>query len=204
MESRLHRGRSKGTRELTAHAGTVAIVRASLAEVFAEVDAWFERPADVRGFRPVSGGWTIDQVLEHISLTNHFLMLTLRKAVEKALGRAARGEPVPAGESDLQRLQAIGQRGSFPWVRPAHMEPTGRTTSGEVRTTLRRQVEECMSLLERMNHGEGALCRLHMSVNRLGTVDLYQWLYFLAQHARRHLQQMAAIEQELSSSSRAG
>jgi hypothetical protein len=181
------------------YAKTIAIVRASLVEVFTEVDRWFERPADLRTFPPVSGGWTIDQVLEHISLTNHFLMLTLRKSVETALRRAASGEPLPAGESDLERLKAIGQRGSFHWVRPEHMEPTGRATSGEVRTILRRQVEECLALVERMNHGEGGLCRLRMSVNRLGRVDLYQWLYFLAQHARRHVQQMVSIEQELSS-----
>jgi hypothetical protein len=38
-----------------------------------------------------------------------------------------------------------------------------------------------------------------MSVNALGRIDLYQWLYFLAQHARRHLQQMASIEEEFKS-----
>jgi hypothetical protein len=89
------------------HARTVATVRTSLIEVFAEVDGWFERPVDERVFRPASQGWTIDQVLEHISLTNHFLMLTLRKSVEKAVRRAALGQPIPAGDSDLQRLEAI-------------------------------------------------------------------------------------------------
>ena len=108
-------------------------------EVFADADGWFERPVDERAFRPASQGWTIDQVLEHISLTNHFLMLTLRKSVEKAVCRAALGQPIPAGDSDLQRLEAIGQRGSFPWMRPEHMEPSGRTTPVEVRAILRRQ-----------------------------------------------------------------
>jgi hypothetical protein len=35
-----------------------------------------------------------------------------------------------------------------------------------------------------------------MSVNDLGKIDLYQWLYFLGQHARRHLQQMQEVERE--------
>ena len=74
------------------HARTVAIVQRSLIEVFADVDGWFERPVDERTFQPASRGWTIDQVLEHISLTNHFLMVTLRKAVEKAVRRAALGQ----------------------------------------------------------------------------------------------------------------
>jgi hypothetical protein len=181
------------------HARTVAIVRTSLVEQFADVDGWFERPADERAFRPASEGWTIDEVLEHLSLTNHFLMVTLRKAVDKAAQRAAHGQPTPAGESDLQRLEAIGQRGAFPWGRPEHMEPGGRTAPAEVRALLRRQREECLALLERLVHGEGALCELHMSVNALGRIDLYQWLYFLAQHSRRHVQQMASIEDEFTS-----
>lgn len=79
------------------------------------------------------------------------------------------------------------------------MEPTGRPATVEVRARLRQQREECLALLERLNRGEGALCQLRMSVDALGRIDLYQWLYFLAQHARRHLQQMASIEDEFKS-----
>ena len=35
-----------------------------------------------------------------------------------------------------------------------------------------------------------------MTVNDLGKIDLYEWLYFLAQHTRRHLQQLASPERE--------
>jgi hypothetical protein len=181
------------------HSATVVTVRALLADVFGQVDAWFDRPADERRFRPASGGWTIDQILEHISLTNHFLLITWRKAVATALRRAEEGEPIPEGEVDLQRLQAIGERGSFAWAHPEHMEPCGETPAEEVRAHLRGQLDECLALLARIGHGEGALVRLHMSVNGLGRIDLYQWLYFLAQHARRHLQGLAAIEDEFGS-----
>jgi len=44
-----------------------------------------------------------------------------------------------------------------------------------------------------MGNGEGSLCKVRMSVNELGKIDLYQWLYFLAQHARRHLDQMEGV-----------
>jgi hypothetical protein len=179
---------------------TTLVIRETLRVVFDEVDAWFDRPEGLRQFKPSSGGWSVDQVLEHITLTNHFLMLTLRKWVAIALRRASRGDGVPEGESDLQRLDVIGQRGSFAWVRPDHMEPTGQPTSGEVRATLRRQLDECLSLLDRMGGGEGSLCLVRMSLNDLGKIDLYQWLYFLAQHARRHLQQMAAAEREFQQS----
>ncbi len=90
----------------------------------------------------------------------------------------------------------IGERGSFEWVRPEHMEPTGVSSSAEVRAILRQQLGECLILLERIGGGVGSLCRVTMSVNGLGKIDLYQWLYFLAQHARRHVQQLASIEAE--------
>src|SRR5215472_3819747 len=99
---------------------TIPVIRETLRAVFAEVDGWFDRPEELRRFKPASGGWSVNQVLEHITLTNHFLMLTLRKWVAIALRRASRGDRVPEGESDLQRLEVIGQRGSFSWVRPEH------------------------------------------------------------------------------------
>src|SRR4051794_11834274 len=151
---------------------TTRTMRDTLCTVFAAVDAWFDHPEDLRQFRPAAGGWSIDQVLEHVTLTNHFLMLTLRKWVGIAEQRARRGDPIPEGESDLRRLDVIGERGSFGWVRPEHMEPTGKPTSAEVRATLRQQLGECVILLERIRGGVGALCRVTMTVNDLGKIDL--------------------------------
>jgi hypothetical protein len=172
---------------------TIAAVRQAITDIFAEVDCWFDRPVELRQFNPRSSGWSIDQVLEHITLTNHFLLLIIRRWTEKAVRRAQRGKPIPEGESDLKRLDIIGERGSFEWVRPEHMEPTGVPTSAEVRAKLRGQVTECLELLGQLGQGEGALCQVRMSVNGLGKIDLYQWLYFLAQHARRHLHQMHTV-----------
>jgi hypothetical protein len=178
-----------------AYEGTARAVRDALCAILARIDVWFERPEDLRRFRPSSGDWSVDQVLEHVTLTNRFLMLTLRKWARIAEHRAGRGDRIPEGESDLGRLEVIGERGSFGWVRPQHMEPTG-APAAEVRATLRQQLAECLILLERLGGGVGALCRVTMTVNALGKIDLYQWLYFLAQHARRHLQQLEAIEAE--------
>jgi hypothetical protein len=180
------------------HERTVRLVRDALCSIFAQVDSWFDRNDELRRFKPASGGWSVDQVLEHITLTNRFLMLTLRKWVGIAEHRARRGDAVPEGESDLECMAVIGERGSFGWVRPEHMEPTGLPSSVEVRANLHGQLGECLILLERISRGEGALCRVTMTVNNLGKIDLYQWLYFITQHARRHLQQLAAVEAEFA------
>lgn len=191
---------SRGTPELRQkcdlmpYERTIDVVRKSLLDTFEEVDHWFGRPDDCRNFKPAADAWSIDQVLEHITLTNHFLILTLRKWVEIARRRAARGDAILEGESELQRLDIIGQRGSFGWIRPEHMEPAGQHTPTVIRARMRQQLTECQDLLCQLGHGEGSLCRVRMTVNDLGKIDLYQWLYFLAQHARRHLQQMAELE----------
>lgn len=175
---------------------TVATVRQALLSTFTEVDGWFDRPEELRRFKPISGGWFVDQVLEHITLTNHFLMLVIRRWTEKALRKAEKGGPIPDGESDLTRLDIIGERGSFTWVRPEHMEPSANPSATAVRDTMWRQVSECLDLLNRMGSGEGSLCKVSMSVNGLGKIDLYQWLYFLAQHAQRHLHQVREVEDD--------
>ncbi len=178
------------------HERTIRTVRETLCSIIAQVDAWFDKPEELRRFKPASGGWSVDQVLEHITLTNQFLMLTFGKWARIAEQRGRRGDPVPAGESDLERLLVIGERGSFGWIRPEHMEPTGGRLPTEVRATLHRQLGECLIQLERIADGVGALCRVTMTVNDLGKIDLYQWLFFLAQHARRHLHQLGAVEAE--------
>ena len=74
------------------------------------------------------------------------------------------------------------------------MVPTGDVSAEEVRSLMRDQVRECLEILGRLGGGEGSLHRVRMSVNDSGRLDVYQWLQFLALHARRHLAQMAANE----------
>jgi hypothetical protein len=45
-----------------------------------------------------------------------------------------------------------------------------------------------------LSNGEGALYKTTMSVNSLGKIDVYEYIYFLAQHGRRHIGQMEAME----------
>lgn len=175
---------------------TIERVRTSLNQAFGAIDGWFDHPEDLRTYKPASGGWSIDEVLEHITLTSHFLLIVIRQSAEKGLKRAGRGTPVPEGESDLDLLEPIGRRGSFSWSRPEHMIPTGTVSSPEVRERMDAQYRECVSILDRLRGGEGALHKVRMSVNGSGRLDVYQWLYFLAQHAARHIDQMRENEEE--------
>jgi len=167
---------------------TIAQVRQTLVRVFDRLDACFDRPAAALKARPAyPGAWSIAEHLEHVTLANHFLLLTIAKGCRKALRRAALGE-LPVGESDLERLAPIADPDAFPWSPPDHMVPTGGREAGELRALLRSQGRQCLELLDALPLGAGRLCTIAMSVHELGRLDLYQWLYFLAQHGRYHLE----------------
>jgi hypothetical protein len=166
---------------------TSEAVRHALIQAFSGLDAWFELPREELEHRPdYPGAWTIAQHLEHVCLANRFLLLTIAKGCGKARRRAAGGE-LPEGESDLDLLSPIASPGAFDWSPPSHMVPTGSRQPAELRAELENQCEGCLELLAGMPHGEGRLCSIRMSVHGLGRLDMYQWLYFLAQHANYHL-----------------
>lgn len=170
-----------------------------LIRTFAVVDEWFDRDDALHRHRPASGGWSAGEVLEHIMLTNHHLLLLIEKGQCKALERKETEdwkEQLVNYTLDNPRLLAIGQHKSFVWERPDHHEPTGSRSLVEIRREIRDQLYRCLSTLEQLPDGEGVLCKTTMSVNDLGKLDVYQYIYFLALHAKRHLTQLGNIEQD--------
>jgi hypothetical protein len=146
------------------------VVRQAFSETLVELETWFELPEESRSYRPQDGGWSIQAILEHITLTTHYLLLIIRQGQEKAVRRARRGVPVNEGESDLERLTPIGHPDAFPWIRPEHMEPTGASLE-DVHTRLQTQYQECLTILAALGNGEGSLSTVRMSVQNLGKKD---------------------------------
>lgn len=180
---------------------TVARVRADLDDTFDQLDAFFDCSVELRQYHPSEGEWCMDEILEHITLTNHFLMMTLAQSLSKVL-RRAKTQAIPQGESDLDKVAVISDPDAFGWLRPEHMEPTRARSSEEVRHLMSKQAHECVEMLDQMGQGEGALHRVRMSVQGLGKLDMYEWLYFLVQHARRHLVEMQRIQRQYEVQSR--
>jgi len=168
-------------------ASTVGTVHDALVQVFSELDRWLELPGPHLEARPeYPGAWTVLEHLEHIGLVNHFLLLTIGKGCRKAL-RRAEVQAIPETESELAPLAPIADPDAIEWQPPAHMLPTGTTDPARLRALLEGQGRHCLELLAAMPGGEGRLCSIRMSVLGLGRLDMYQWLYFLAQHGRYHL-----------------
>ena len=177
----------------------IANIRTMLQHTFATVDTWFEKPANLRIHSSYNGGWSIDQILEHIGLTNHFLLILIDKGTQKALNKSTQvdlDEVLSTYNFQQEKLDQVGVHLSFPWIRPDHMEPKGHKTQLEVRQQLQDQLLKCLDTLDRLKNGEGVLYQTTMTVNDLGKIDVYQYLYFLAQHAKRHVGQMEKVEAE--------
>ncbi|MCK6694082.1 MAG: DinB family protein [Thermoanaerobaculia bacterium] len=174
-------------------------IRHTLDTVTRQVDAWFDKPVALRHYRPENNGWTVDEILEHISLTSHFLL----KLIDKGAGKALRNvnnidlaQELAQYVFERDKLDEIGLYKSFEWIRPEHMEPTGTADMAEIRRLILTQRNRCLEWLDKMPDGEGILYRTTMSVNNLGKIDVYQYIYFLAQHAKRHVAQMERNERE--------
>jgi hypothetical protein len=128
------------------YAETIQRISTAINDSFTEIYPWFQRAPAVLNYRPVDGGWSIAEILEHVTLTSHFLLIVASNGCEKAL-RRAQSQSITTSESDLTGLAIIGERGSFPWIRPEHMEPQGRALS-EVLATMHTQQEQCIGLLK--------------------------------------------------------
>lgn len=176
----------------------IQVVREALLTNFRELDQWFEKDQALLHFKPDRDQWNIREVLEHIALTNYFLLLIINKSTRRALERKKTGHTVilPADYQDkFDQIDVIGSK-SFGWVRPEHMEPTGFKDIAEIKALLKQQYAQCMYNLSLLKNGEGVLVFTNMSVNQLGKLDIYQYIYFLTKHIERHIRQMQRLQKE--------
>lgn len=145
-------------------------------------------------------GWNVPQILEHVSLTNHYLLILIRKGRAKAIELAAKPGKLETALSEFRpnaaRLDAIADPGAFEWIRPEHMEPTGTANLDEVSARLNAQFAECRQTLSDLARGEGLLYLTTMTVNGLGKLNVYEYVVFLCRHAQRHLEQLRRVDQE--------
>lgn len=177
---------------------TITYIDFELSNTLNEYQPWFGLNTEVLCFKPKEG-WSIGQILEHVTLTNHYLLILIRKGERKALDLAGKKDLQTLLETyscNLHELDAIARHNSFDWIRPEHMEPTGDKDLEEVRLLLEEQLKECRDILFEMNKGEGILYKTTMTVNNLGKIDVYQYIYFLCQHAKRHTTQMQKVLNE--------
>jgi DinB superfamily len=177
----------------------ISTIKKELELSFSEVDKYFDCHYNLLIYKPLSNSWSIKEIVEHISLTNYYLLILVKKGVEKSLVKSKQLNIRFGWENyifDWNKLNAIGQHKSFLWNRPNHMEPTNQVELSEVRQKIKNQLNDCVELLLQIKNGEGVLHKTLMSVNDLGKIDVYHYIYFIVQHNKRHLEQIYKIVKE--------
>jgi len=147
------------------------------------------------------GKWTIQEILEHVSLTNHYLLKLIRKGSEKAVRkRNHRDLEKELTEYDFNspNLGTIADSASFQWESPVRMIPGGASAE-EILTSFIDQRESLSEILEKLKNGKGILHKTTMSVYQIGKLDVYQYMHFLLLHARRHINQIMKIRNDFDS-----
>lgn len=139
---------------------------------------------------PADGGWSAREVLEHVALTDHYLLILARKIADKSAQRVARGEPWPAHPPRFTHIAFLGEHAT-PWMNPEHMTPNKELAVAEIVRRLREHRSTCIELIDAAPEGEGSLHRIRMSmVQEDDKLDLYQFLALIAVHAERHYRQI--------------
>jgi hypothetical protein len=172
---------------------TILKIYRELISAFAILDGYFDSD-DKFLYDKTANRWNVAQILEHVMLTNQYLLILIEKGAARALTLAQHNQGyTEAGkgyELETPSLLAVGVHKSFEWENPAHMEPTCSRPLNEIRIELRDQLHQCLCLLDSLRNGEGVLYKMTMTVNNLGKLDVYQYIYFLALHVKRHLAQL--------------
>ncbi len=143
---------------------------------------------------PANGGWSGIEVLEHVALTDRFLLVLADKIARKSQARAARGEPWPASQPAFAHLEHIAGR-ELEWRAPEHMRPTGAVELNAIARTLEADRARALALLAECPDGLGTLHRIRMSVvgGEDDRLELYQYLDVLRLHAERHVRQIDRV-----------
>jgi len=170
---------------------------------FNEVMKWFNADEKLLHYKPKDGGWSIAEILEHISLTNFYLLILIRKGSLRALENSRDNSYksfLETYEFDWDKMQLIGMPDAFNWSHPEHMEPQNKTALGDVRRTIKHQLTQSLFYLDELKNGEGIMHKSATSVAGIGKIDVYHHVYFLVQHAKRHLLQIKAAKEEFDES----
>ena len=118
-------------------------------ETFIRLERWFLKNENLRGFLSEKEKWNINQVLEHVSLVNHYLLILIVKGRKKALNNTQNRnlkEELEGYTLSCERLDMIGINNSFPWENPDHMTPTGAKPLDEIKENLIKQKNTCLEI----------------------------------------------------------
>ncbi|MEY2805953.1 MAG: hypothetical protein RIR65_370 [Planctomycetota bacterium] len=167
--------------------------RARIAAGFGALEAVLARAEGREALRESAGGWSVQEIAEHVATANIHLLRLARTCAGKCRARAARGldaaRPPTASMEDLLAHASSGVR----WEAPGHMRPAGSVALGASSATIAAQRDEALALWDELCADDARVGRMHdvgMVVLGPGArIALPELLVFVALHAERHARQ---------------
>jgi hypothetical protein len=150
-------------------------------------------PPSLQARKPSPDRWSVNEVLEHIGMVEHLFITVLTANIDaaKAAGLSSEVEAPPLLPDELR---AVIEDRSTRRNAPETAVPTGRIDAA---TALQRIDDVHARLREVAGSADGlALSTVTHSHRAFGTLNVYQWIDFLAGHERRHLAQIREIAGE--------
>jgi hypothetical protein len=137
-------------------------------------------------FKPGPDRWSAAEVLEHIVVTEEFLLeSTSRKVMQAPAGKPDRDYK----STDKLVLSAIADRTQRAKA-PEPVVPTGRWLPQEALNRFLKVRERTMEFLKSTPD-----LRDHVADSPLGQpLDAYQWLLFISAHSERHTKQILEVK----------
>ena len=174
----------------------------TLQEIQAAIDRvipWFDCDKDAAEWLPSDDGWSIQEILEHIVLTSHYLLLLIDKGARKSLAAKSKGALISLPQDYELIPESLAESGifqAFTWHRPEHMDPRKNSIEGDPKLNFLQQMDRCRMVVESLTGGWGHHTKTTMTVNAIGKLDVYQYIIFLCRHAQRHCTQMERNKRE--------
>lgn len=91
-------------------ASTLPNERERLERAGRSLEAWLDTAEPLWSARPAPDAWNVVEVLEHVTLTQHYLLLLIEKLARRGLARAARGATPPDEPRATAALDALASR----------------------------------------------------------------------------------------------
>jgi len=150
-------------------------------------------PATRREERPASDGWSVAEVLQHLSVIESRVvpMIAGKIAAAKDAGLGPEIETSPVLDSiDRARITDRSRRVTAPDM----VQPRSAGDAASIWSNLQ---QSRASLREAILAGDGlALTEVTQQHPVLGLINLYQWVIFVGSHEARHTAQVREIASE--------
>ncbi|HTM03945.1 MAG TPA: DinB family protein [Vicinamibacterales bacterium] len=177
-------------------------MHSQLSACFATLDAALEDlrvavasvPEPLRGQRAAADRWSVNEVLEHVSLVEQLFVKPLGEKIATARGSLGREVDKPASLD--AGLRAFLTNRDNKRTAPETVQPTGTV---DATTALGMLASVHARLLKVVSDVDGlALSTVTYDHRFFGTLNVYQWIELLAGHETRHAAQIREIAGQLT------